>query len=106
MTDGVKDETTYRVLGPDAFGETARWQRTEAEHRWSVLWIFLQQESIWKYGSRDKVNDETTYGVSGQLAFGETASWRRTVVVDGRVSLVRCLDVFAAREDLEIRLEG
>ena len=55
---------------------------------------------------KDKGKDETTYGVSGQHAFGETTSWRRTEVVDGRASLVRSLDVSAAREDLEIRLEG
>ena len=68
--------------------------------------MFLQQERIWKYGLKDKVKDETTYGVSGQDIFGETTSWRRTEVVDGRISLVRYLDVSAARKDLEIWLEG
>jgi len=103
LENTVKDETTS---GQDAFGETARRQRTEVEHRWSVLRMFLQQERIWKYGLRDKVIDETAYGGSGQDAFGETASWQRPEVIDGRVSLVRSLDVSAAREDLEIRLGG
>jgi len=71
LGDKVKNDTTYKGSGQHAFGETASRQRTEADHRWSVLWMFLQQE---KYGLRDKVNDETAYGVSGQLTFGKTAS--------------------------------